>query len=175
MDLVNAQQTRRILDRIVGYKLSPLLWKKIRRGLSAGRVQSVATRMVVDRENEIRSFIPEEYWHLSVDLSMIDKAGKFTAMFHGDEKKKIELKSEAEVKTVVDAVSDSPFSVHSVKRAERKRTASPPFITSSLQQEASRRFNMTPRRAMSIAQQLYEGVDIDGEGTIGLITYMRTD
>ena len=175
MDLVNAQQARRILDRIVGYKLSPLLWKKIRRGLSAGRVQSVASRMVVDRENEIRDFKPEEYWLLSVDLSLIEKEGRFTASFHGNERKKMELTSEDEVKTVVEAVRDAPFSVHTVKRADKKRSPSPPFITSSLQQEASRRMSMTPRRTMSIAQQLYEGVDIEGEGTVGLITYMRTD
>ena len=175
MDLVNAQQARRILDRIVGYKLSPLLWKKIRRGLSAGRVQSVASRMVVDRENEIREFIPEEYWLLNVDLSLAPKPGAFTAAFHGSVQKKIELKSESEVTAVVDAVKNAPFSVHAVKRGDKKRSASPPFITSSLQQEASRRLGMTPRRAMSIAQQLYEGVDIDGMGTVGLITYMRTD
>jgi len=175
MDLVNAQQARRILDRIVGYKLSPLLWKKIRRGLSAGRVQSVASRMVVDREIEIRDFITEEYWILNVDLSLVDKDGRFTAAFYGDEQNKIELTNEAEVKAVVDAVSNAPFSVNSVKRAEKKRSSSPPFITSSLQQEASRRLGMTPRRAMSIAQQLYEGIEIKEEGTVGLITYMRTD
>jgi len=175
MDLVDAQQARRILDRIVGYKLSPLLWKKIRRGLSAGRVQSVASRMVVDRENEINDFNPEEYWLLNVDLSPIDKPGKFTAAFHGNETGKVELKNEDAVKTVVDKISTAPFSVHSVKRADKKRSASPPFITSTLQQEASRRLGMTPRRAMSIAQQLYEGVDITSMGTVGLITYMRTD
>ena len=175
MDLVNAQQARRILDRIVGYKLSPLLWKKIRRGLSAGRVQSVATRMVVDREEDIRAFIPQEYWLLSADLALIDKKGSFTAAFYGDAKKKIELKSEADVRRVIDAVRSAPFSVASVKRAEKKRSPSPPFITSTLQQDASRRLGMTPRRTMSIAQQLYEGVDIEGEGAVGLITYMRTD
>jgi DNA topoisomerase-1 len=175
MDLVDAQQARRILDRIVGYKLSPLLWKKIRRGLSAGRVQSVASRMVVDRENEIREFVPEEYWLLHVDLSTVNKPGHFTAAFYGSETSRIELKSDGEVKNVVDAVRSNPFSVQSVKRANKKRSASPPFITSTLQQEASRRLNMAPRRAMSIAQQLYEGVDITGQGTVGLITYMRTD
>ena len=174
-DLVNAQQARRILDRIVGYKLSPLLWKKIRPRLSAGRVQSVATRMVTDRENEIRDFVAEEYWLLNATLSLIEKKGEFTAAFHGTEKKKMELTSAEEVQTVVDAVSDAPFSVKSVKRADKKRSPSPPFITSTLQQEASRRLGMTPRRTMSIAQQLYEGIDIEGEGTVGLITYMRTD
>ena len=175
MDLVNAQQARRILDRIVGYKLSPLLWKKIRRGLSAGRVQSVASRMVVDREEDIRAFLPEEYWILSVDLNLAPKPGKFTATFHGSEKKKMDLTSEDEVRAVVGAVRDAPFSVRSVKRTDKKRSPSPPFITSSLQQEASRKMGMTPRRTMSIAQQLYEGVDITGQGTVGLITYMRTD
>jgi len=175
MDLVDAQQARRILDRIVGYKLSPLLWRKIKRGLSAGRVQSVASRMVVDRENEIRDFIPEEYWLLSVDLTTTDKPGKFTAAFYGNENGKIELCSENEIKAVVDKIKPAPFSVQSVKRADKKRSASPPYITSTLQQEASRRLGMTPRRAMSIAQQLYEGVDITSMGTVGLITYMRTD
>ena len=175
MDLVNAQQARRILDRIVGYKLSPLLWKKIRRGLSAGRVQSVASRMVVDRENEIRVFVPEEYWILSVDLSLKEKPGRFTAVFYGNEQKKLELTSGDEVRVIVGAVREAPFSVCSIKRADKKRSPSPPFITSSLQQEASRRLGMPPRRAMSLAQQLYEGVDVDGEGTVGLITYMRTD
>ena len=175
MDLVNAQQARRILDRIVGYKLSPLLWKKIRRGLSAGRVQSVATRMVVDKEAEIRGFVPEEYWLLSVVLQLLDKPVNFTAMFYGNEEKKLELTSEAETKAVFDAVSSAPFYVHSVKRVDKKRSPYPPFITSTLQQDASRRLGMTPRRTMSIAQQLYEGIDIEGEGTVGLITYMRTD
>jgi len=180
MGLVNAQQTRRILDRIVGYKLSPLLWKKIRRGLSAGRVQSVATRMVTDREDEIRGFVPEEFWLLSVDLSKpegesLRRTGKFSAMFYGDARSKIELHSEDDVKKVIDAVGPSEFSVHSVKRADKKRSPSPPFITSTLQQDASRRLGMAPRRTMTIAQQLYEGVEVEGEGAVGLITYMRTD
>ncbi|MCL2628128.1 MAG: type I DNA topoisomerase [Oscillospiraceae bacterium] len=175
IDLVNAQQARRILDRIVGYKLSPLLWKKIRRGLSAGRVQSVASRMVVDRENDIRGFTPEEYWLLSVELETLKKAGKFTASYIGIDGKKTELRSEDEVNKVVSAVSGSDFTVTSIKRTNKKRSASPPFITSTLQQEASRRLGMTPRQTMAIAQQLYEGVDITGKGTVGLITYMRTD
>jgi DNA topoisomerase-1 len=174
-NLVDAQQARRILDRIVGYKLSPLLWRKIKRGLSAGRVQSVATRMVTDREEEIRSFVPEEYWLLEALVSRTAKPGAFKASFYGTENKKMELKSAEEVKTVVDAVSGAPFTVSQIKRTEKKRSPSPPFITSTLQQEASRKLGMTPRRTMSIAQQLYEGVDIEGEGTIGLITYMRTD
>ncbi|MBP1736709.1 MAG: topoisomerase [Oscillospiraceae bacterium] len=174
-NLVDAQQARRILDRIVGYQLSPLLWKKIRRGLSAGRVQSVATRLVAEREEEIRSFIPQEYWSIDVELERIaPNLGHFTALFHGRDKKQ-ELHSREEVDAVMEAVLDQPFQVKSVKRQDRSRNPAPPFITSTLQQEASRKLNMTPRRAMSIAQQLYEGVDIEGEGTVGLITYMRTD
>lgn len=173
--LVDAQQARRILDRIVGYKLSPFLWRKIRRGLSAGRVQSVATRMVTDREDEIRAFVPEEYWLLDVDVSRTIKSGRFKAAFYGKDDKKMELKSEDDVKTVVSAIERAPFTVGNIRRAEKKKSPAPPFITSTLQQEASRKLGMTPRRTMSIAQQLYEGVDIEGEGTVGLITYMRTD
>ena len=174
-DLVDAQQARRMLDRIVGYQLSPLLWKKIRRGLSAGRVQSVATRLVVEREAEISAFQPKEYWSIVADLSRIaPNIGAFKAEFFGGEKK-IELGSKDEVGAIVDAVKQSDFTVSSVKRQDKNRNPAPPFITSTLQQEASRKLNMTPRRTMSIAQQLYEGVDIEGEGTVGLITYMRTD
>lgn len=174
-DLVDAQQARRILDRIVGYKISPLLWRKVRRGLSAGRVQSVATRMVTDREEEIRAFVPEEYWHMDALLNRKEKKGAFSARFHGKGDKKMELTSEAEVNEVESAVTNSPFVIKTVKRTDKKRSPAPPFITSTLQQEASRKLGMTPRRTMSIAQQLYEGVDIPGEGTVGLITYMRTD
>ena len=173
-DLVDAQQARRILDRIVGYQLSPLLWKKVRRGLSAGRVQSVATRMVVDRENEIRAFQPREYWSLDVTLNRQGKPGSFVAHYYGEEKKR-ELANEAETQAVIDDVTGKEFTVTNVKRAEKKRSAAPPFTTSTLQQEASRKLNMTPNRTMAVAQQLYEGVDILGEGTTGLITYMRTD
>ena len=173
-DLVDAQQARRILDRIVGYQLSPLLWKKVRRGLSAGRVQSVATRLVVDRENEIRAFEPREYWTLEASMDRIGKPGAFTAKYYGPGKKK-ELSSEKEVLQVIADVEGKEFSVISVKRADKKRTAAPPFTTSTLQQEASRKLNMTPKRTMTIAQQLYEGVDIADLGTTGLITYMRTD
>ena len=173
-DLVDAQQARRILDRIVGYQLSPLLWKKVRRGLSAGRVQSVATRLVVDKENEIRAFQPREYWSLDVKLNRIGKPGTFMARYHGRGKKE-ELENEDQVKTVMDAIHGKEFTVTGVKRAEKKRSAAPPFTTSTLQQEASRKLNMTPKRTMAIAQQLYEGVDVAGEGTLGLITYMRTD
>ena len=175
MDLVDAQQARRILDRIVGYELSPLLWKKIRRGLSAGRVQSVATRLVAEREAEIKAFEPQEYWSVEVDLERIaPNVGQFKASFYGREKK-LELKSEEEVQAVAQAVKAAPFAVTAVKRQDKLRNPAPPFTTSTLQQEASRKLNMTPRRTMSIAQQLYEGVDIEGEGTVGLITYMRTD
>ncbi len=174
-DLVNAQQARRILDRIVGYKLSPLLWKKVKKGLSAGRVQSVATRMVVDREEEIRSFVSEEYWLLDALLSRGDGSASFTARYYGRNGKKIELHSEGEVKAVIEETKDATFTVDSVKRGEKQRSPAPPFITSTLQQEASRRLGMTPRRTMSIAQQLYEGVEISGQGSVGLITYMRTD
>ena len=173
-DLVDAQQARRILDRIVGYQLSPLLWKKVRRGLSAGRVQSVATRLVVDRENEIRAFVPREYWSLDVHLDRIGKPGSFLAHYWGEDKKR-ELENEAETQAIIDDVKDKEFTVTNVKKAEKKRSAAPPFTTSTLQQEASRKLGFTPKRTMAVAQQLYEGVDVEGEGTLGLITYMRTD
>ena len=172
--LVDAQQARRILDRIVGYELSPLLWKKVRRGLSAGRVQSVATRLVVDRENEIRAFVPKEYWFLSVKLDRIGKPGSFVAHYHGKDKKQ-ELQNEEQTNAVIADITGKEFEVTNVKKAEKKRSAAPPFTTSTLQQEASRKLNMTPKRTMAIAQQLYEGVDVAGEGALGLITYMRTD
>jgi DNA topoisomerase-1 len=175
-NLVDAQQARRILDRLVGYQLSPLLWKKIRRGLSAGRVQSVATRMVDDRDREIESFQPEEYWTLDANLLGNDgKKRPFAARYHGKGGKKVELKSAEEVEAVVEETKNAAFSVKSVKRTDKQRSPSPPFTTSTMQQEASRKLSMTPRRTMAIAQQLYEGVDIEGEGTVGLITYMRTD
>ena len=175
-NLVDAQQARRILDRLVGYELSPLLWKKIRRGLSAGRVQSVATRMVDDREREIEAFQPEEYWTLDANLLGSDvKKVPFAARYHGKNGKKAELKSAEEVEAVVEETKNAPFTVKSVKRTDKQRSPSPPFTTSTMQQPASRKPSMTPRRTMAIAQQLYEGVDIEGEGTVGLITYMRTD
>ena len=173
-DLVDAQQARRILDRIVGYELSPLLWKKVRRGLSAGRVQSVATRMVVDREEEIRAFQPKEYWTLDVVLDRIGRPGSFVAHYYGEEKKR-ELENEEMTQAVIDDITGKNFTVTNVKKAEKKRSAAPPFTTSTLQQEASRKLNMTPKKTMMVAQQLYEGVDVEGEGTLGLITYMRTD
>ena len=173
-DLVDAQQARRVLDRIVGYQLSPLLWKKIRRGLSAGRVQSVAMRLVAEREKEIADFVPQEYWTL--DASLKNHAGAlFTAHYYGKGGKRYEPSSEGDAQAIMDELRELPFTVSSVKRADKQRSPAPPFTTSTLQQEASRKLNMTPRRTMAIAQQLYEGVDITGEGTVGLITYMRTD
>ena len=174
-NLVNAQQARRILDRIVGYQLSPLLWRKIRRGLSAGRVQSVATRLVVEREEEIRAFQPQEYWTLEADLSRVaPNTGAFKAQFYGREKK-LELHTKEEADQIARQLEGGSYAVSKVKRQEKNRTPAPPFTTSTLQQEASRKLNMAPARTMSIAQQLYEGIDISGEGTVGLITYMRTD
>lgn len=174
-NLVDAQQARRILDRLVGYQLSPFLWKKVRRGLSAGRVQSVVTRMIVDREREIRAFQPEEYW--TIDAMLLKNGAKkpFVAKFYGKDGKKQELKSEAEANAVYEAVRQSPFVVRSVKLSERKRNPPPPFITSTLQQDASRRLGMQSKRTMAVAQQLYEGIELEGRGMTGLITYMRTD
>ena len=173
-DLVDAQQARRILDRIVGYELSPLLWKKVRRGLSAGRVQSVATRMVVDRENEIRAFVPKEYWSLDVTLNRQGKPGSFVAHYYGSPKKQ-ELENEQQTQSVIADITGKEFTVTNVKKAEKKRSAAPPFTTSTPQQEASRKLGFTPKKTMMIAQQLYEGMEVAGEGTTGLITYMRTD
>ena len=173
-NLVDAQQARRVLDRIVGYELSPLLWKKVRRGLSAGRVQSVATRLVVDRENEIRAFQPKEYWSLDVTLTRQGKPGSFVAHYYGSPKKQ-ELESQEQTQKVVADITGKDFTVTNVKKAEKKRSCAPPFTTSTLQQEASRKLGFTPKKTMMVAQQLYEGVDVAGEGTLGLITYMRTD
>ena len=175
-DLVDAQQARRVLDRIVGYKISPVMWKKIRPKLSAGRVQSVATRMVNDRDAEIAAFLPEEYWSLDVKLAEENKPlNAFEAHYYGKNGKKAELRDQAAVDAVIRNVENEKFVVRSVKRTDKQRSPSPPFTTSTMQQEASRKLNMTPRRTMAIAQQLYEGIDITGEGTVGLITYMRTD
>ena len=173
--LVDAQQARRILDRIVGYQLSPLLWKKVRRGLSAGRVQSVAMRMVDDREKEIEAFRPKEYWTLEALLRDAPESKPFSAHYYGKNGKKVEPDSREAVDQIIADVKSAVFAVKSLKRSDKTRSPSPPFTTSTLQQEASRKLNMTPRRTMAIAQQLYEGVDIEGEGTVGLITYMRTD
>ena len=176
MNLVNAQQTRRILDRIVGYKLSPYLWKTVRSGLSAGRVQSVATKLIVDRENEIRAFVPEEYW--TVDAVLLCADGKSVRVrFVGNREGKVRLTCEANARRVVDDVTGGTFSVASVKRATRRKNPPPPFTTSTMQQEASRKLNFQSSRVMRVAQELYEGVNIGAElgGTQGLITYMRTD
>ena len=173
-DLVDAQQARRAIDRILGYELSPLLWRKIKPGLSAGRVQSVATRLVVDREEDIRAFTPTEYWSMDITLSRI-QGGKFNAHFYGTLEGKQELHCKEDADKVAAAIDGAPFSVHAVRVGERKRSPAPPFITSTLQQEASRKLNMTARRTMALAQQLYEGVDVEGHGATGLITYMRTD
>ena len=175
-NLVDAQQARRILDRVVGYKISPIMWKKIRPQLSAGRVQSVATRMVDDRDREIEEFQPEEYWTLDANLLGNDvKKLSFAARYYGKNGKKAELKSAEEVESIVRETENEAFLVKSVKRSDKQRSPSPPFTTSTMQQEASRKLAMTPRRTMAIAQQLYEGIDVEGEGTVGLITYMRTD
>lgn len=173
MDLVNAQQARRVLDRLVGYKISPLLWKKVKKGLSAGRVQSVAVKLIYDRENEIKAFIPEEYW--SITAHLMKESASFEAKFHSVNGEKKELKSEADVKEVLAMMGNKTFVVGEVKEKERLRNPSPPFITSSLQQEAARKLNFRASKTMQIAQQLYEGVDLGKEGTVGLITYMRTD
>ena len=176
MDLVNAQQARRILDRIVGYKLSPFLWKNVRSGLSAGRVQSVATRIIVEREEEIRAFTPVEYWTIDAEL-ITEDAKRFAVRFYGDEKKKLKLSCEADAMKVVDAVSGSDFKVSSIKRAKKHKSPAPPFTTSTMQQEASRRLGFQSQKIMKIAQELYEGINVGSEngGVQGLITYMRTD
>jgi len=173
MDLVNAQQARRILDRLVGYKISPLLWKKVKKGLSAGRVQSVAVKLIIDRENEIDAFVPEEYW--SITASLLHGETPFEAKFYGMNGEKRELSSEQDVQEVLRAMAGAPYTVGEVKERERLRNPAPPFITSSLQQEAARKLGFRAAKTMSVAQQLYEGVDLGKEGTVGLITYMRTD
>ena len=176
IDLFNAQQARRILDRLVGYKLSPFLWRKVRRGLSAGRVQSVAVRLIVDREKEIENFKPEEYWNLDAVLSPPSSQKKFTARLYGTAAgKKLEVANEAQATGIVKDLEGADYTVTELKRGHRKKVPAPPFITSTLQQEASRRLGFTATRTMRAAQTLYEGVDIAGRGTMGLITYMRTD
>ncbi|MEI5906161.1 type I DNA topoisomerase [Bacillus spongiae] len=173
MDLVDAQQARRILDRLVGYNISPLLWKKIKKGLSAGRVQSVALRLIIDRENEISQFQPEEYW--TINGAFTKNKESFNATFYGLNGKKLALKSEQEVKDVLAKLKQDYFEVSKVTKRERKRNPAPPFTTSSLQQEAARKLNFRAKKTMMLAQQLYEGIDLGKQGTIGLITYMRTD
>lgn len=175
MNLTDAQQARRVLDRIVGYKISPVLWKKVRRGLSAGRVQSVAVKLIVDREEEIENFIPEEYWNIYA--TMLDEKSKktFEAKFYGKNNKKLELHKKEEVDEILEKINEAAYTVEEVKRGEKKRTPAPPFTTSTMQQEASRKLGFTLKKTMSVAQGLYEGVKIPEKGTVGLITYMRTD
>ncbi len=173
MDLVDAQQARRMLDRLVGYNISPLLWKKVKKGLSAGRVQSVAVRLIIDREKEIKSFVPEEYW--SIDGEFLKGKTAFEAAFYGLENEKVELKSENDVQDILRKMKGNKFEVASVTKKERKRNPAAPFTTSSLQQEAARKLNFRAKKTMMLAQQLYEGIDLGKEGTVGLITYMRTD
>ena len=175
MNLVNAQQTRRILDRIVGYKISPLLWAKVKRGLSAGRVQSVALRIICDREDEINAFIPEEYWTLDAKLKADGERKPLTAKFHGDENGKLAITCREKADRIMDEIRGERFEVLEVKKGERVKKAPLPFTTSTLQQEASKTLNFPISKTMRIAQQLYEGVDVKGQGTVGLITYLRTD
>ncbi len=172
-DLVDAQQARRVLDRLVGYKISPILWKKVKKGLSAGRVQSVAVRLIIDREKEIKAFVPEEYW--SIDGQFLKGQKEFEASFYGVKGEKRELSSEEEVNSILKEISGNKFTVEKVTKKERKRNPAVPFTTSTLQQEAARKLNFRAKKTMMIAQQLYEGIDLGKDGTVGLITYMRTD
>jgi DNA topoisomerase I len=173
MDLVDAQQARRVLDRLVGYNISPLLWKKVKKGLSAGRVQSVAVRLIIDREKEISDFIPEEYW--TIEGEFLKGKETFEGSFYGVGGKKVELSSEDDVKNIIKQLSGNKFIVDTVTKKERRRNPAPPFTTSSLQQEAARKLNFRAKKTMMLAQQLYEGIELGKEGTVGLITYMRTD
>ena len=175
MNLTDAQQARRVLDRIVGYKMSPILWKKVRRGLSAGRVQSVAVKLIVDREEEIEKFIPEEYWNIFATLLDENSGKTFIAKLYGKDKKKLEIHNKEEVDAILKDINKGKYIVTEVKKGERKRTPAPPFTTSTMQQEASRKLGFTLKKTMSVAQGLYEGVKVEGKGTVGLITYMRTD
>ena len=174
-DLVDAQQARRILDRMVGYKISPVLWAKVKRGLSAGRVQSVALRIIADREDEINAFIPEEYWTLDASFAIKGEKKPLIAKFYGTDKKKIQIKSKEELDQILEALKDVEYQVTDVKKGERIKKAPVPFTTSTLQQEASKVLNFSTQKTMRIAQQLYEGIDIKKNGTVGLITYLRTD
>ena len=175
INVVDAQQARIVLDRIVGYKMSPVLWKKVKRGLSAGRVQSVAVKLIVDREEEIEKFIPEEYWNLYADLEEKESKKKFEAKFYGKDGKKQEIHSKEEIDNILKNLEKAKYIVKEVKKGEKKRTPAPPFTTSTMQQEASRKLGFTLKKTMSVAQGLYEGVRIPEKGTVGLITYMRTD
>ena len=175
INLVNAQQARRVLDRIVGYKMSPVLWKKVKRGLSAGRVQSVAVKLIVDREEEIENFVPEEYWNLYANLQEKESKKELEARFYGKDGKKQEIHSEEEINQILKDLDKAKYIVNEVKKGEKKRNPAPPFTTSTMQQEASRKLGFTLKKTMSIAQGLYEGVKMPEKGTVGLITYMRTD
>ena len=175
VNTVDAQQARRVLDRIVGYKISPLLWKKVKRGLSAGRVQSVAVKLIVDRENEIESFIPEEYWNIYANLKDEKSKKEFEARFFGKDGKKIEIKSKEQVDEILKNIENAKYIVSEIKKGEKKKNPAPPFTTSTMQQEASRKLGFSLKKTMSVAQSLYEGVKISDKGTVGLITYMRTD
>ena len=175
LNLTDAQQARRVLDRIVGYKISPVLWKKVKKGLSAGRVQSVAVRIIVEREEEIEKFVPEEYWNINLKVSDNKTKTKFDAKFIGKDNKKIELHSKMEVDKILSDLENSEYKVIDIKKGEKKRNPAPPFTTSTMQQEASRKLNFAIRKTMSVAQGLYEGVKLPEQGTTGLITYMRTD
>ena len=175
LNTVDAQQARRVLDRIVGYKISPILWKKVKRGLSAGRVQSVAVKLIVDRENEIENFIPEEYWNIYADLKDEKSKKQFEARFYGKNGKKQEIHSREEIDQILKTIENAKYTVSEVKKGEKKRNPAPPFTTSTMQQEASRKLGFTLKKTMSVAQGLYEGVKIAEKGTVGLITYMRTD
>ena len=175
LNTVDAQQARRVLDRIVGYKISPILWKKVKRGLSAGRVQSVAVKLIVDRENEIENFIPEEYWNIYADLKDEKSKKQFEARFYGRNGKKQEIHSKEEIDQILKTIEKAKYTVSEVKKGEKKRNPAPPFTTSTMQQEASRKLGFTLKKTMSVAQGLYEGVKIAEKGTVGLITYMRTD
>ena len=175
MDLVDAQQARRMVDRMVGYRISPLLWAKVKRGLSAGRVQSAALRIIADREEEINAFVPEEYWSLDAQFKVTGEKKPVTAKFYGTTKEKMEIHSREEMDQVLAALKDAAFSVTDVKKGERTKKAQLPFTTSTLQQEASKVLNFSTSKTMRLAQQLYEGIDIEGQGTVGVITYLRTD
>ena len=175
IDLVNAQQARRILDRLVGYELSPFLWKKVKRGLSAGRVQSVAVRLVVDRENEIRKFVPKEYWSIDAKFTAPSSRKVFDAALVSVDGEKLEIPNQTEADGILKRLENAEYTVASVKKRVTKKQPAPPFITSTLQQEASRKLGFTAKRTMKAAQELYEGVDVEGVGAVGLITYMRTD
>lgn len=175
MDLVDAQQARRMLDRIVGYRISPLLWAKVKRGLSAGRVQSVALRIICDRDEEINAFIPEEYWSLEADLKVKGEKKPLTAKFYGNKNGKININSKEELDQILKKLEDADFKIANIKKGERIKKAPLPFTTSTLQQEASKKLNFSTQKTMRLAQQLYEGIDIKGSGTVGIITYLRTD